>query len=50
MISPFAASGASRTAARNGWIDDFATGDDFGTFLEEQNDRVASTLEELGLA
>ncbi|MFO6454432.1 MULTISPECIES: Bug family tripartite tricarboxylate transporter substrate binding protein [unclassified Aeromicrobium] len=35
---------------RNGWIDDFATGDEFGTFLEEQNDRVASTLEELGLA
>lgn len=34
---------------RNGWIDDFITGDEFGTFLEEQNDRVASTLEELGL-
>ncbi|GAA3546900.1 C4-dicarboxylate ABC transporter substrate-binding protein [Aeromicrobium flavum] len=35
---------------RNGWTDDFVTGDEFGTFLEEQNDRVASTLEELGLA
>ncbi len=35
---------------RNGWIDDFITGDEFGTFLKEQNDRVATTLEELGLA
>lgn len=35
---------------RNGWIDDFTTGDEFGTFLKEQNERVASTLEELGLA
>lgn len=34
---------------RNGWTDDFVTGDDFGTFLTEQNDRVASTLKELGL-
>jgi putative tricarboxylic transport membrane protein len=35
---------------RNGWSDNFATGDEFGTFLEEQDQRVASTLEELGLA
>lgn len=35
---------------RNGWIDDFTTGDEFGTFLEQQNERVASTLKELGLA
>ena len=34
---------------RNGWTDDFVTGDDFGTFLAEQNYRVASTLKELGL-
>lgn len=32
-----------------GWTDAFKTGDDFSTFLREQDDRVASTLEELGL-
>jgi putative tricarboxylic transport membrane protein len=32
-----------------GWTDAFVTGDDFTTFLQEQDDRVASTLEELGL-
>ena len=35
---------------RNGWTDNFATGDEFETFLEQQDERVASTLEELGLA
>jgi putative tricarboxylic transport membrane protein len=35
---------------RNGWTDNFATGDEFETFLKEQDDRVATTLEELGLA
>ena len=35
---------------RNGWIDAFITGDEFGTFLKEQDQRVATTLEELGLA
>jgi len=35
--------------AANGWIDTFKTGEDFDTFLVEQDDRVASTLEELGL-
>lgn len=35
---------------RNGWTDNFATGDEFATFLKEQDDRVATTLEELGLA
>jgi len=35
---------------RNGWIDAFVTGDEFGTFLKEQDQRVASTLKELGLA
>ena len=34
---------------RNGWTDNFATGDEFGTFLKEQDERVATTLEELGL-
>lgn len=33
----------------NGWIDAFRTGDEFTTFLEEQDERVATTLEELGL-
>lgn len=33
----------------NGWTDDFKTGEDFETFLEEQDDRVSGTLEELGL-
>jgi putative tricarboxylic transport membrane protein len=35
---------------RNGWSDNFATGDEFEKFLKEQDERVASTLEELGLA
>jgi len=34
----------------NGWIDAFATGEEFSAFLREQDERVASTLEELGLA
>jgi putative tricarboxylic transport membrane protein len=34
----------------NGWTDNFATGDEFGAFLEEQDARVADTLEELGLS
>jgi putative tricarboxylic transport membrane protein len=35
---------------RNGWIDSFATGKEFETFLVEQDERVATTLKELGLA
>ena len=35
--------------AENGWTDDFKTGDDFATFIDEQDDRVSGTLEELGL-
>lgn len=34
---------------RNGWIDALITGDDFGEFLQEQDARVAQTLEEVGL-
>jgi len=34
---------------QNGWTDDFKTGDDFTTFIEEQDDRVSGTLQELGL-
>ncbi|UFN45788.1 Bug family tripartite tricarboxylate transporter substrate binding protein [Nocardioides okcheonensis] len=33
----------------NGWIDEFKTGDDFTQFLVEQDERVATTLEELDL-
>lgn len=35
---------------RNGWTDNFATGEEFETFLEEQDRRVEDTLKELGLA
>ena len=34
----------------NSWADAFATGDEFGAFIEEQDKRVADTLGELGLA
>ena len=34
---------------RNGWTDNFATGEKFATFLTEQDTRVADTLKELGL-
>ena len=33
----------------NGWIDEFKTGDEFTQFLREQDERVATTLEELDL-
>lgn len=33
----------------NGWTDDFKTGEEFGTFIDEQDARVSGTLEELGL-
>jgi len=36
--------------ADQGWTDAFATGDEFGTFLTSENDRVAGVLKELGLA
>lgn len=35
---------------RNGWSDNFATGEEFATFLQEQDERVETTLKELGLA
>ncbi|MER7112709.1 Bug family tripartite tricarboxylate transporter substrate binding protein [Streptomyces sp. NPDC000229] len=34
---------------KNGWDDAFLAGDEFGTFLDEQNERVDSVLKELGL-
>ncbi|MFC5928393.1 tripartite tricarboxylate transporter substrate binding protein [Cryobacterium melibiosiphilum] len=33
----------------NGWTDAFVTGDEFATFLTEQDERVATVLESLGL-
>lgn len=36
-------------AARNGWIDAFATGEEFGRFLAAQDRRVDTVLKELGL-
>jgi putative tricarboxylic transport membrane protein len=33
----------------NGWIDDFKTGEEFTAFLQDQDQRVATTLEELEL-
>jgi putative tricarboxylic transport membrane protein len=33
----------------NGWTDDFKTGEEFGTFIDEQDERVSGTLEDLGL-
>ncbi|HEX6342873.1 Bug family tripartite tricarboxylate transporter substrate binding protein [Umezawaea sp.] len=35
---------------RNGWTDAFAPGDRFGSFLEDENTRVATVLKDLGLA
>ncbi|PCC27739.1 C4-dicarboxylate ABC transporter substrate-binding protein [Arthrobacter sp. MYb211] len=34
----------------NGWTDAFMTGDEFSTFLSEQDERVANVLKTLGLA
>ncbi|GGF57470.1 C4-dicarboxylate ABC transporter substrate-binding protein [Marmoricola endophyticus] len=34
---------------RNGWTDNFLTGDEFGDYLQEQDTRVETTLKELGL-
>jgi putative tricarboxylic transport membrane protein len=33
----------------NGWTDDFKVGDEFTTFIEEQDQRVSGTLQGLGL-
>lgn len=35
---------------KQGWTDSFLTGDDFAQFLEEQDQRVADVLTDLGLA
>jgi putative tricarboxylic transport membrane protein len=38
------------TLESKGWIDAFLAGDEFGSFLKTENDRVAGVLGELGLA
>ncbi|MGL5817721.1 MAG: Bug family tripartite tricarboxylate transporter substrate binding protein [Phycicoccus sp.] len=35
---------------KRGWVDAFATGDEFGTFMKEQDAEVAELLKTLGLA
>lgn len=35
---------------KNGWTDAFATGDEFGTYMEDQTKRVEDVLTKLGLA
>ena len=39
-----------KALADQGWTDAFVAGDDFGTFLAEESDRVKGVLAELGLA
>ena len=39
-----------QTLKTQGWTDSFQTGDEFKTFLTEQNDSVAGVLKDLGLA
>jgi putative tricarboxylic transport membrane protein len=39
----------SQVLKDNGWTDAFITGDEFGDFLTEQDDRVATVLKTLGL-
>ena len=41
--------GWQKQLSDNGWTDDFKTGDDFAAFIDEQDDRVSGTLQELGL-
>lgn len=38
-----------QTLEKNGWTDAFITGDEFGDYLTSQDERVATTLKELGL-
>jgi putative tricarboxylic transport membrane protein len=37
------------TLEDQGWVDAFMTGDDFGSFLDEESARVESVMSELGL-
>ena len=42
--------GWDQALADNGWTDAFITGDEFGTFMDEQDGRVVDVLQKLGLA
>jgi putative tricarboxylic transport membrane protein len=42
--------GWQQALEENGWTDAFLTGDEFGTYLDEESQRVAGVLGELGLA
>jgi putative tricarboxylic transport membrane protein len=35
--------------SQNGWTDAFMVGDEYGTFLKSEDQRVADVLNELGL-
>jgi putative tricarboxylic transport membrane protein len=39
-----------RAMEQNGWTDAYLTGDEFATFLKEQDQRVADVLAKLGLS
>ncbi len=41
--------GWRKALEKYGWTDDFKTGDEFAAFIKEQDERVATTREELGL-
>jgi putative tricarboxylic transport membrane protein len=45
-----ASQGWKDTLAKNAWNDSFIVGDEFGTWLKEENTRVTGILKELGLA
>jgi putative tricarboxylic transport membrane protein len=45
-----ASQGWKDALAKNGWTDAYLSGEGFGTFLTEQDGRVARTLTQLGLA
>ena len=45
-----ASAGWKAELEKRGWVDSFQTGDEFGTFLKEQDTEVASILKGLGLA
>jgi putative tricarboxylic transport membrane protein len=51
MVEELHGTGAWEDAlAENGWADAMMTGDEFGDYIESENDRVKSVLAELGLA
>ena len=45
-----ASAGWKAELEKRGWVDAFATGEEFGTFLKAQDTEVAEILKTLGLA